>query len=91
MLLQLPRGRVVPLAGVNDQGNVNVQGAGNDVVNKEGDGAAEADQTEQGGHVVHVGGIDIIADDETQVIVVDKPKRLRKKRKAADGAGGSGL
>ncbi|GKF13147.1 hypothetical protein Tco_0051073, partial [Tanacetum coccineum] len=57
-LLQLTRGRVVPLAGVNDQEDVNAQGA---------------------------------ADDEAQAIVADKLKRIRKKRKAADGAGGSGL
>ncbi|GJX58555.1 hypothetical protein Tco_0289945 [Tanacetum coccineum] len=61
-LLQLTRGRVVPLASVNDEGNANVQGAGNDNVNEEGGDAAVADQTE-----------------------------LRKKRKAADGASGSGL
>ncbi|GJU94369.1 hypothetical protein Tco_1319125 [Tanacetum coccineum] len=55
--------RVVPLAGVNDQEDVNVHGVGDDDVN-EGDGdAAEANQTEQ----------------------------VRKKRKAADGASGSGL
>ncbi|GJS76870.1 hypothetical protein Tco_0726751 [Tanacetum coccineum] len=90
-LLQLTRGRVVPLVGVNDQENVNVQGAGNDDVNEEGYDAAEADQTEQGDHVVHVEGIDIVAYDEAQAIVSDKPKRIRKKRKAADGAGGSGL
>ncbi|GJW07227.1 hypothetical protein Tco_1569650 [Tanacetum coccineum] len=64
-LLRLTRGRVVPLASMNDEGNANVQGA--------------------------VGGIDIIADDETQAIVADKPNRLRKKSKAADGASGSGL
>ncbi|GJV79491.1 hypothetical protein Tco_1515361 [Tanacetum coccineum] len=52
-LLQLTRGRVVPLAGIR--------------------------------------GIDIVADDETHAIVADKPKRLRKKRKAVDGASGSGL
>ncbi|GJX75071.1 hypothetical protein Tco_0313666 [Tanacetum coccineum] len=90
-LLQLTRGHVVPLAGVNDQGNVNVQGAGNDDVT-EGDGdAAEANQTEQGEHVVDVRGIDVVADDEVQAIVADKPQRVRKKRKAADGASGSGL
>nr|GEZ93154.1 hypothetical protein [Tanacetum cinerariifolium] len=63
LLLQLTRDNVVPLVGVNDQGNVNVQGA----------------------------GIDVVSDDEIQVIVVDKPQRVRKKRKAADGASGSGL
>ncbi|GJU23297.1 hypothetical protein Tco_1156639 [Tanacetum coccineum] len=69
-LLQLTRDRVVPLAGVNNQGNVNVQGASNNYVNEEGGDAAKADQTEQSGHV---------------------PKRVRKKRKAADGASGFGL
>ncbi|GJV17539.1 hypothetical protein Tco_1362862 [Tanacetum coccineum] len=52
LLLQLNMDRVVPLAGVNDQGNINVQDVGNDDVN-EGDGnAAEANQIGQGGHVV---------------------------------------
>nr|GEY43217.1 hypothetical protein [Tanacetum cinerariifolium] len=37
------------------------------------------------------GGIDVVADDEVQAIVADKPKRIRKKRKAANGAGGSSL
>nr|GEZ02323.1 ubiquitin hydrolase [Tanacetum cinerariifolium] len=72
------------LTGVNDQEHVNVQGDGGDDVN-EGDGdAAEANQTEQGEHVVDVRGIDVVADDEVQVIVVDKPQRVRKKRKDAD-------
>ncbi|GJY53711.1 hypothetical protein Tco_0445375 [Tanacetum coccineum] len=48
-------------------------------------------EVEQSDHVVHVGGVDIVADDEVQAIVSDKPKRVRKKRKVADGAGGSGL
>ncbi|GJZ05895.1 hypothetical protein Tco_0539688 [Tanacetum coccineum] len=71
-LLQLTIGRVVPLAGANDQEDVNVQGVGDDDVN-EGDGdAAKANHTKQ-------------------AIIADKPKRIRKKRKATDGAGGSGL
>nr|GEV47623.1 hypothetical protein [Tanacetum cinerariifolium] len=41
--------------------------------------------------LVHIEGIDIVADDEAQAIVADKPKKVRKKRKAADGASGSGL
>ncbi|GJT93844.1 hypothetical protein Tco_1082689 [Tanacetum coccineum] len=90
-LLQLTRGRIVPLASVNDQGNVNVQGAGNDDVNEEGSDAAEEYQTEQGDHVVQIGGVDIVADDEAEAIVTDQPKKVRKKRKAADGVGGSGL
>nr|GEU37613.1 hypothetical protein [Tanacetum cinerariifolium] len=87
MLLQLTRDRVVPLAGVNDKEVVNVQGAGDNDVN-EGDGdATEANQTEQGELVIDVGGIDVVADDEVQAIVADKPKRIRKKRRAANGAG----
>ncbi|GKF69056.1 hypothetical protein Tco_0198735, partial [Tanacetum coccineum] len=62
-LLQLTSGRVVPLAGANDQEDVNIQGAGDDV--NEGDGdAAKANQTEQGEHVIDVGGSDVVADDE---------------------------
>ncbi|GJU10944.1 hypothetical protein Tco_1133340 [Tanacetum coccineum] len=90
-LLQLTKDRVVPLAGVNDQEDVNVQGGGDDDAN-EGDGdVVEVNQAEQGEHVIDVGGIDVVANDEVQAIVADKPKRIRKKRKAADGAGGSGL
>ncbi|GKD38957.1 hypothetical protein Tco_1259164 [Tanacetum coccineum] len=85
--------RVVPLAGVNDQGNQNevVQDEGIHVVNEKSGDAAVADQFGQSDHVVHVRGIDIVGDDEVQAIVADKPKRVRKKRKAADGAGSSGL
>nr|GEW27191.1 hypothetical protein [Tanacetum cinerariifolium] len=90
-LLQLTRGRVVSFASVNDQGDVNAQGVGNDDVNEEGNDVVEAYQTEQGDHVVRVGGIDIVSDDEAQTIVADKSKRIRKKRKAVDGAGGYGL
>ncbi|GJV27758.1 hypothetical protein Tco_1384206 [Tanacetum coccineum] len=48
-------------------------------------------KTEQGEHVVDVGGIDVVVDAEVRVIVVDKPQIVRKKRKAADGASVSGL
>nr|GEW67307.1 hypothetical protein [Tanacetum cinerariifolium] len=41
--------------------------------------------------VVQDEGIDIMRDDEVQAIVANKPKKVRKKRKAADDAGGSGL
>ncbi|GJW50305.1 hypothetical protein Tco_0091656 [Tanacetum coccineum] len=90
-LLELTRGRVVSLAGADNQGHVNVQDAGNDNVNEEGDDALEAGQSEQDDHVIDIGGIDIVADDEIQAIVTDQPKKVRKKRKAADGASGSGL
>nr|GEX67996.1 hypothetical protein [Tanacetum cinerariifolium] len=65
LLLQLTKGRIVPLAVVNYQGN--------------------------GEHVVNVGGIDVVADAEVRAIVADKLQRVRKKRKAADSASGSGL
>ncbi|GJR89967.1 hypothetical protein Tco_0213978 [Tanacetum coccineum] len=67
-LLELTRGRIVPLMVVNEQENQN------EVVQDEG-----------------VRGIDIVADDETQAIIAEKPKKVRKKRKAVDGASGSGL
>ncbi|GKC18877.1 hypothetical protein Tco_1021027 [Tanacetum coccineum] len=93
LLLQLTRDRVVLLAGVNDQGNQNevVQDEFVHVVNEKSGDAAVVDQVGQSDHVVHVRGIDIVGDDEVQSIVADKPKRVRKKRKVADGAGGSGL
>ncbi|GKG13154.1 hypothetical protein Tco_0350114, partial [Tanacetum coccineum] len=56
-------------------------GVGDDDVNEEDGDAAEANQTDQGEQVVDVGGIDVVADDEVQVIVADKPQRVRKKRK----------
>ncbi|GJX84941.1 hypothetical protein Tco_0335715, partial [Tanacetum coccineum] len=46
---------------------------------------------EEGDHVVQIGGIDIMADDEAQAIVAGKPKKVRKKRKVADGASGFSL
>ncbi|GJS78490.1 hypothetical protein Tco_0728371 [Tanacetum coccineum] len=73
------------------KGNANVESAGNDNVNEEGGDTVVADQTKQSDHVVQIGGIDIVVDDEAQVIVVDKPKKVRKKRMNADGASGSGL
>ncbi|GKD34283.1 hypothetical protein Tco_1249792 [Tanacetum coccineum] len=71
--------------------NANVQGVGNDNVNEEGGDVAVVDQTEQSDHVVQIGVIDIATDDEAQAIVADQPKKVRKKRKATDGASGSGL
>ncbi|GJT26685.1 hypothetical protein Tco_0906960 [Tanacetum coccineum] len=62
------------------------EGAGNDNANEGGDDAVVADQAEQGDHVVNVEGIDIVVDDEIQAIVTDQPKKVRKKRKAADAA-----
>nr|GEW43909.1 hypothetical protein [Tanacetum cinerariifolium] len=42
------------------------------------------------GHVVHFGGIEILADDKAQALVADKLKKLKKK-KNTDGARGSGF
>nr|GEV51184.1 transposase (putative), gypsy type [Tanacetum cinerariifolium] len=56
-------------------------------VNEESGDDAVVDQTKKSDHVVYIGGIDIVADDEAQTIVVDKPKKVRKKRKAAGGSG----
>ncbi|GKB25093.1 hypothetical protein Tco_0864494 [Tanacetum coccineum] len=89
-LLELTRGRVISLAGVNDQGGADVQGADDDNVNQGSDDAAAADHAEQSGPVVQIGEIDIEVDTETQSLVADKSKKARK-RKTADGASGSGL
>ncbi|GJY54041.1 hypothetical protein Tco_0445705 [Tanacetum coccineum] len=86
-LLELTRGRVVSLPGVNYQGDANIQG----VVNEGSGDAAVADEIEDSDGVVQDEGDNIVADDEVQAIVADKPKVTRKKRKAASGASGSAL
>ncbi|GJV20921.1 hypothetical protein Tco_1369941 [Tanacetum coccineum] len=73
LLLESTRGRVVLLAGVNEQGNQN------------------DDVQDAGAHVVQDEGVNIVADEEVEATVADKPKGLRKKRKAARGASGSSL
>ncbi|GJS56930.1 hypothetical protein Tco_0651714 [Tanacetum coccineum] len=88
-LLELTRGRVISLAGVNDQGGADVQGAGDDNVNQGSDDVAAADHAEQSGPVVQIREIDIEVDTETQALVADKSKKVRK-RKTVDGASGSG-
>nr|GEV35284.1 transposase (putative), gypsy type [Tanacetum cinerariifolium] len=89
-LLELTKDRVVPLAGVDDRGNAAAVGNGNDDVNEGSDDVTAMKNTEQSGHVVRLGGIEILADDEAQALVADKTKKFRK-RKTADGAGGSRL
>ncbi|GKB12551.1 hypothetical protein Tco_0846474 [Tanacetum coccineum] len=88
-LPELTRERVILLAGVNNQGDAAAEGVGNDNVNEGSSGVAVADQTEQGGPIVRIRGIDIEVDAEAQALVADKPKKFRK-RKTADGASGSG-
>ncbi|GKC34980.1 hypothetical protein Tco_1047364 [Tanacetum coccineum] len=90
--LELTQGCVVPFAGVINQ--VDRDNAAQDEVaeeagdpNKGGDDAAVADHTEQGGPIVQVGGIDIVADEETQAIVANKPKVQKRRRKAGDASG----
>ncbi|GKF04953.1 hypothetical protein Tco_0035621, partial [Tanacetum coccineum] len=81
-LLELTRGRVIPLPGVNDQGDANIQG----VVNEGNGDVTVADEIKKSDHVVPYEGDNIVADDEIQYIVANKPKGTRKKRKAASGA-----
>ncbi|GKB28721.1 hypothetical protein Tco_0868122 [Tanacetum coccineum] len=83
-LLELTRGRVVPLACVNDQGGANVQGVGRDVMNEESGDAALADQIEESDRAGQDEGVNVVVDEEIEATAVDKPKRIRKKRKAAD-------
>ncbi|GJW09835.1 hypothetical protein Tco_1575662 [Tanacetum coccineum] len=90
LLLELTRGRVISLAGVNDQGDADVQGVGDDIVNQGNDDGTTTDHAEQSGPVVQIEGIDIEVDAKTQALVADKPKKVRK-RKTTDGASGSGL
>ncbi|GJR87578.1 hypothetical protein Tco_0211589 [Tanacetum coccineum] len=55
---------------------------------------AGVNDQENQNEVVRNKGVDVVneeGDDETQAIVTNKPKRVRKKRKAADDVSGSGL
>ncbi|GJV02304.1 hypothetical protein Tco_1335873 [Tanacetum coccineum] len=76
-LLESTRGRVVPLAGVNEQGNQN-----DNVQNID----AHIVQDEEVNVVADEEVVVAIAD---AVTIVDKPKGTRKKRKTASGASGS--
>ncbi|GJS31593.1 hypothetical protein Tco_0492213 [Tanacetum coccineum] len=68
-LLQLTKGRVVPLTGVTDQENANIQGAGENNTNEEGDDAAVADQIQEGDHVIQDEGVDFVRiEDEVPVV-----------------------
>ncbi|GKD89159.1 hypothetical protein Tco_1364666, partial [Tanacetum coccineum] len=83
-LLESTRGRVVPLAGVNKQGNQddNVQDIGHDVVVEEG--AVDGQENPVNTDIVRI-------EDEVPAIVADKPKGTRKKKKTSSGASGSVL
>ncbi|GJT39238.1 hypothetical protein Tco_0939103 [Tanacetum coccineum] len=84
LLLESTRGRVVSLAGVNEQANQNddIQDDGVHVVNKEG--AADGQE-----NLVDAGIVRI--EDKVPTTVAEKAKGSRKKRKAARGASGSNL
>nr|GEW99051.1 hypothetical protein [Tanacetum cinerariifolium] len=66
------------------------QGCWNDNVNKGVNDVAKAGQAKRGNRIVDIRGIEIVANEEIQAIVADQPKKIKKKRKVTDGAGGSG-
>nr|GEX74045.1 hypothetical protein [Tanacetum cinerariifolium] len=82
MLLESTRGRVVSLAGVNEQGDANIQDVGHDVVIEEG--AVDGQENPIDADIVR-------REDEVPATIDDKPKGTRKKRKTASGANGSVL
>ncbi|GJX59382.1 hypothetical protein Tco_0290772 [Tanacetum coccineum] len=93
-LLELTRGRVVPPAGVNEQGNQNeaVQDVGARVVNDESGDATEADQIKESDHYVQDKGTNIVRiEDEVPTTVAERTKGSREKRKTAKGASSSSL
>ncbi|GKB27823.1 hypothetical protein Tco_0867224, partial [Tanacetum coccineum] len=53
------------------------------------DSSEKSGHSREGGHVIRLGGIDIVADDEIQAIAINRPKKFRN-RKIVDGASGSG-
>ncbi|GJS63312.1 hypothetical protein Tco_0677876 [Tanacetum coccineum] len=68
-LLQLTKGCVVLLTGVTDQENANIQVAGENNTNEEGDDAAVADQIQEGDHVIQDEGVDFVRiEDEVPVV-----------------------
>nr|GFC53839.1 hypothetical protein [Tanacetum cinerariifolium] len=87
LLLESTRGRVIPLAGVNEQGDQhdNVEDVEPRLNEESGDDAV-ADQTEESDRAVQYGKVNIVVDGDVQVAVFDKPKGARKKRKATGGA-----
>nr|GEY54019.1 hypothetical protein [Tanacetum cinerariifolium] len=85
-LLESTRGRVVSLAGVNDQGNQNEvdQDVGAHVINEASGDAAVADQIEESDHVVQDEEANIVRiEDEVPATVAEKAKGSQKKRKVS--------
>nr|GEY67367.1 transposase (putative), gypsy type [Tanacetum cinerariifolium]GEY67634.1 transposase (putative), gypsy type [Tanacetum cinerariifolium] len=90
-LLESIDGRAIPLADRNKQGgqNDNVEVARPYDLNEEGGGAEVGDQTKESDCVVQDEEVNIVTDEDAQAVVVNKPKRIRKKRKVTNGASGS--
>nr|GEY09870.1 hypothetical protein [Tanacetum cinerariifolium] len=89
-LLESTRGRVVSLAGVNDQGNQNEvdQDVGAHVMNEASGDAAVADQIEESDHVVQDKEANIVRiEDEVPATVAEKAKGSQKKRKVVKEEG----
>ncbi|GJU34401.1 hypothetical protein Tco_1182755 [Tanacetum coccineum] len=91
-LLESTKGRVIPLAGVDEQGDHhdNVM----DIeprLNEESGDAAVADQTEESDHAVQDEEVNIVVDEEVQAAAVDRPKGTMRKKKVVGGASGSNL
>ncbi|GJX63915.1 hypothetical protein Tco_0296815 [Tanacetum coccineum] len=82
-LMESTEGRVIHLAGRNEQGgqNYNVEVAGPHELNDEGSGAEVGDQTKECDRVVQDEEVNIVVDEDVQHAVADKPKRTRKKGK----------
>ncbi|GKA79746.1 hypothetical protein Tco_0786342 [Tanacetum coccineum] len=93
LLLKSTRGRVIPLAGGNEQVDQhdNVEDVEPHNLDEGGGDAEVGDQTEESDRVAQDEKVNIVADDEVQAIVVDKPKGTKRKRKAAGEASGSTL
>nr|GEX61565.1 reverse transcriptase domain-containing protein [Tanacetum cinerariifolium] len=83
LLLESIKGHVITLAGWNEQGgqNDNVEVARPHELNEEGGGAEVGDQAEESDHVVQDEEVNIVADKDVQAVIVDMPKRTRKKGK----------
>ncbi|GKC67461.1 hypothetical protein Tco_1100059 [Tanacetum coccineum] len=76
LLLEMTRGRVVPLTGVNNQGGAAAQGVGDETTNKGSGGVATANQSEESSSIVRLDGIDIEVDAKAQALIADKPKKV---------------
>ncbi|GKD46693.1 hypothetical protein Tco_1271338, partial [Tanacetum coccineum] len=82
-LFESTKGRLIPLAGGNKQGNQNdnVQDVGPHDLNEESGDAEQENHSKGGDHTGQDEMITIAIDEEVQVVAVDKPKGTRKKRK----------